>query len=1370
MRFFMGAGASKKQKAAEAPSPAAEPEPGQAYAIGAADEGAQVPAGGGETKNGRPHYNNPNSRSNDSTGDQEEKLSRSGGARSGGIFDHSGSFGRREDDVGGSASDEEAEVLESILKERVAQDRKRHETRPRGNKPSSNIHSRNGSRHPSPLEDGPGGLSHGSENRGIYNGQHRANNLAPDEEPATSKLVRSRQNSAKERTKPSHLTSNGGGGSNMPSPKSSGGAGSMQYGGSSSSTAKHQPAEHHASGPSPTFGGSGGSQLNRSITPPPGASPPPGRTSGQLNAFMNDSDDDAPAFGGGGKRGGSSRASQPQPLGLVLSGFVPQGENQIAVTKNEVVKVIDTSHAEEYGWIWCESTSRPGEQGWVPSHNLDLNYKGKSRVSEISQGGGPGNGGFLADAGTPPQGGGDSASSVGGADDDPLAQWNDKLAESFVLHSMRNLVRLVQYVVNLLNPYGAATSLHIACWRGSIDAVEVMIESDPDLIKRLHATAGQLTPLHVATICNYPEVVQFLLDAKANCNIPTVHELSPLHLAASANSELVEILVQARANVDAEDADGNTPLIFACCYHQVQTIEYLVDKQADSRKCNRWDVSPLHLAAAYAELDGSLYSIQLLCSTGADPWLKDAGNLTPLQTIKRVLKRGGRKSLSSGPGSTEALDPVLEFLEQFTSVTKLKPAARQAVLKKRRRDREAREAREADEGPTSTSGQRRKSDALILQDDETGKDEHDDDGATPQNVVKASTIAAELQQENQKLSNDARDLRREVESLRSQLKQAESATSANKDLASQMSQQRRDQEREFEKRQTERDRDFQKQLKKLEADLEEKDKTWGKKLEDEKVRLKKLNEEITAQLVQKTEKKSSGDVAALNVKMQGLESDLRASKSSLDSKLAEITALKSDLSKAREERQKGERTLQTDLDAKKERVRVLESELRQLKTTLETTETELENAKQNLKNLDEFTERAERAERALRPLEERNIELERMFAEEQAIRRKYHNQIQELKGAIRVYCRIRPRISKEVNAGEECWLGKLDEFSTHLKRGERREDKEYNFDGIFDENNTQEQVFKDCKDLIQSAVDGFNITIFAYGQTGAGKTYTMYGGEGEHGGLVPRTIKEIFAIKTKNANRYEIKVKFYMLEVYRDELQDLLLFKKKPPGPLEIKRDSRGTIYIENVSEIEVQTADELQSWLEKGMDKRHVAATKMNTDSSRSHLICTILLEVYNRSKKTTALGKISLVDLAGSERLKKSEASGETAKEAMAINKSLTALGDVIEALTTKQKHIPYRNHKLTELMSDSLGGNAKTLMFANCSPAASNSEESMSTLNYASRAKNITNNVSKQQESKEVSRLKQVIATMSREMSMRTDLQAPDQAGLQAALLGT
>merc|ERR1719217_369604 len=156
-----------------------------------------------------------------------------------------------------------------------------------------------------------------------------------------------------------------------------------------------------------------------------------------------------------------------------------------------------------------------------------------------------------------------------------------------------------------------------------------------------------------------------------------------------------------------------------------------------------------------------------------------------------------------------------------------------------------------------------------------------------------------------------------------------------------------------------------------------------------------------------------------------------------------------------------------------------------------------------------------------------------------------------------------------------------------------------------------------------------------------------------------------------------------------------------------------------------------------------------MNADSSRSHLIVTITVESTHRQSKQVCSGKLTLCDLAGSERLKKSGASGEQMKEAQSINKSLTALGDVIEALTKNAKHIPYRNHKLTQLLSDSLGGNAKTLMFVNCSPARTNADESNSSLSYAARAKMIVNKVEKNQDSQEVARLKKVITTMSKEM---------------------
>merc|ERR1719316_396593 len=163
---------------------------------------------------------------------------------------------------------------------------------------------------------------------------------------------------------------------------------------------------------------------------------------------------------------------------------------------------------------------------------------------------------------------------------------------------------------------------------------------------------------------------------------------------------------------------------------------------------------------------------------------------------------------------------------------------------------------------------------------------------------------------------------------------------------------------------------------------------------------------------------------------------------------------------------------------------------------------------------------------------------------------------------------------------------------------------------------------------------------------------------------------------------------------------------------------------IEHLVEEEVRSAQELTAVLERGNEQRTTAATAMNSESSRSHLLLIIKIVSVNKETKEQLRGKILLCDLAGSERLKKSEVSGDMQKEAIEINKSLTALGDVIEALTKKQKQVPYRNHKLTQVMQDSLGGTAKTLMFVTCSPAESNTDETIMSLKYAARAKKITN----------------------------------------------
>lgn len=336
-------------------------------------------------------------------------------------------------------------------------------------------------------------------------------------------------------------------------------------------------------------------------------------------------------------------------------------------------------------------------------------------------------------------------------------------------------------------------------------------------------------------------------------------------------------------------------------------------------------------------------------------------------------------------------------------------------------------------------------------------------------------------------------------------------------------------------------------------------------------------------------------------------------------------------------------------------------------------------------------------------------------------RRKIHNGIEDLKGTIRVFCRVRPLSQKELGQGDTNATKQLDVMTLALQQAYAVVN--YGFDAVFTPG-TQDEVFEDCADLVQSAVDGYNVTIFAYGQTGAGKTFTMYGVPGQEG-AAPRTIQELFRIIQRDNDRFNYTVMASMLELYRNDLIDLLN-KNAAAAPLKpnVRIEKSGLVFIEHLCEETCRSADELQAVLTRGNDMRRVAATAMNSESSRSHLMLIIKIVSVNKETRDQLRGKILMCDLAGSERLKKSEATGDNAKEAIEINKSLTALGDVIEALTKKQKQIPYRNHKLTQVMQDSLGGSAKTLMFVNCSPASSNVDETTMSLKYATRAKNVTN----------------------------------------------
>ncbi|KAJ0703716.1 putative minus-end-directed kinesin ATPase [Helianthus annuus] len=461
-----------------------------------------------------------------------------------------------------------------------------------------------------------------------------------------------------------------------------------------------------------------------------------------------------------------------------------------------------------------------------------------------------------------------------------------------------------------------------------------------------------------------------------------------------------------------------------------------------------------------------------------------------------------------------------------------------------------------------------------------------------------------------------------------------------------------------------------------------------------------------------------------------------------------------------------EKDLEQERKATKPRISELERKVEELtqklaaaESSLAIKDTELSTLHINLKELADLREMKEDIDRKneqtatiLKMQAEQLAEYQTLYKEELVLRKRYFNIIEDMKGKIRVYCRLRPLTPKEISDNERNVLNTVDEFTVqHLGRDDKI--KQHSYDHVFDGNASQEDVFNDTRYLVQSAVDGYNVCIFAYGQTGSGKTFTIYGSE-SNPGLTPLATSELFKILKRDGKKFNFSLKAYMLELYQDTLVDLLLPKQAKRAKLEIKKDSKGMVTVENATILPISTYDDLRNVIQRGIDQRHTTETLMNEESSRSHLILSVIIESTNLQTQSIARGKLSFVDLAGSERVKKSGSVGNQLKEAQSINKSLSALGDVISALSSGNQHIPYRNHKLTMLMSDSLGGNAKTLMFVNISPAESNLEETYNSLTYASRVRSIVNDPSKNVSSKEVARLKKLIAYWKEQAGKKGD----------------
>ncbi|CAN1860083.1 Kinesin-like protein KIN-14I [Linum perenne] len=362
--------------------------------------------------------------------------------------------------------------------------------------------------------------------------------------------------------------------------------------------------------------------------------------------------------------------------------------------------------------------------------------------------------------------------------------------------------------------------------------------------------------------------------------------------------------------------------------------------------------------------------------------------------------------------------------------------------------------------------------------------------------------------------------------------------------------------------------------------------------------------------------------------------------------------------------------------------------------------------------------------------------------------RKLYNQVQDLKGSIRVYCRVRPFLS-----GQSDYLSTVDylEEGTITINAPSRHgsgQKSFSFNKVFGPSATQAEVFGDMQPLIRSVLDGFNVCIFAYGQTGSGKTFTMTGPRDlteKSQGVNYRALGDLFHLAEQRRDTFRYNVAVQMIEIYNEQVRDLLVSDGSNKR-LEIRNSSQTGLNVPDANLVPVSSTSDVIDLMNLGHRNRVVGATALNDRSSRSHSCLTVHVQGKDLTSGNILRGCMHLVDLAGSERVDKSEVRGDRLKEAQHINRSLSALGDVIASLAQKNPHVPYRNSKLTQLLQDSLGGQAKTLMFVHVSPEPDAVGETISTLKFAERVATVELGAARvNKDSSDVKELKEQIATL-------------------------
>ncbi|XP_058077418.1 kinesin-like protein KIN-14L [Magnolia sinica] len=369
--------------------------------------------------------------------------------------------------------------------------------------------------------------------------------------------------------------------------------------------------------------------------------------------------------------------------------------------------------------------------------------------------------------------------------------------------------------------------------------------------------------------------------------------------------------------------------------------------------------------------------------------------------------------------------------------------------------------------------------------------------------------------------------------------------------------------------------------------------------------------------------------------------------------------------------------------------------------------------------------------------------------------RDLYNTLQDLKGNIRVYCRIRPAFGIGIRSTVDFIGDNGSLIIVDPLKPQKDSHKFFQFNKVFGPAATQEEVFRDTRPLIRSVMDGYNVCIFAYGQTGSGKTHTMCGpssGSSKDMGINYLALDYLFQISCnrKDVMRYEVRVQ--MVEIYNEQVRDLLA-EDASTTKLEIRNGvGNGGLNLPNANMHLVQSTMDVLNLMKLGEMNRVVCSTAANNRSSRSHSVVTV--HVQGKDASGAVLRScLHLVDLAGNERVDKSEVTGDRLKEAQHINRSLSCLGDVIAALAQKNSHIPYRNSKLTQLLQDSLGGHAKTLMFAHVSPEADSYAETISTLKFAQRVSTVELGAPRlNKESKDIRELKEEIEGLKKALARK------------------